>query len=474
MIILTAKLVIPQEITVHLGLPDTKAFNYTLPFGDYIKSVSACLFVPTWPDTALQAHIFTILTFTLSRVYSNYYPAQGYPFDITNTPDADQPFCQQKDIPASIAKLVDALLHSCICCEGKLLPKMSYFSDGHHDLPNKESRSLAEDGYSPSSILSYYFGEGTELNRNISSYALAPGGTLSEEYPGILRRGCTGPSVKNLQIRLNRVGRNFPLIPCIPACDGIFGPYTESAVKGFQEIFLLSGDGIVNPGTWNKLADIYQSVKSFSFISIHEFQRRGHSFQFPGVLAPGAAGEPVKLLQFFLSSISLGDPMVVSTEMTGVFDEKTRLSSESFQLRYDIPATGIVDSLTWEKIYQVYSNQKQCFPSAFLSSSMSSYPGYALLPGMKGAAVRILQNYLSALEEHYPILPSILPSGQYGGKTKAAVTLLQKKFGLAATGTVSAETWELILQLYDDVKSRRCVCRGQFPGRILKEGDSDL
>ena len=75
---------VPQVITVHLGTPKSNARNVTLPFKEYIKNVASSEVYPTWPENALRANIYAITSFALNRVYTEYYRAQGYPFDMTN------------------------------------------------------------------------------------------------------------------------------------------------------------------------------------------------------------------------------------------------------------------------------------------------------------------------------------------------------------------------------------------------------
>ena len=68
-------------------------------------------------------------------------------------------------------------------------------------------------------------------------------------YPGvILRRGMQGPSIRQVQERLNQLGANPRL-----ATDGVFGPATEAAVRAFQSRNGLNADGVVGPNTWNAL-----------------------------------------------------------------------------------------------------------------------------------------------------------------------------------------------------------------------------
>ncbi|MDQ3896861.1 MAG: peptidoglycan-binding protein, partial [Actinomycetota bacterium] len=64
--------------------------------------------------------------------------------------------------------------------------------------------------------------------------------------PRLLRAGVEGEDVRQTQRRLGDWG--WTLVP-----DGIFGPKTHSAVRGFQEGEGLDVDGIVGPGTWTAM-----------------------------------------------------------------------------------------------------------------------------------------------------------------------------------------------------------------------------
>jgi hypothetical protein len=75
-------------------------------------------------------------------------------------------------------------------------------------------------------------------------------------YPGrVVRRGDTGPIVRQLQARLNALGKgshtvlgNKPLV-----VDGDFGPRTEQVVNAFQQRHGLQVDGEIGPRTWAQL-----------------------------------------------------------------------------------------------------------------------------------------------------------------------------------------------------------------------------
>lgn len=71
-------------------------------------------------------------------------------------------------------------------------------------------------------------------------------GTVTIKVP-VLTKGCTGESVKALQILLNGYGCNCGKV------DGSFGPSTLTAVKNYQKKNKLDVDGSVGPATWNAL-----------------------------------------------------------------------------------------------------------------------------------------------------------------------------------------------------------------------------
>ena len=55
---------IPEQITVHLGTPDSNAPNVTVSFPDYIKNVISSEIYPTWPENSIRANIYAAVSFT--------------------------------------------------------------------------------------------------------------------------------------------------------------------------------------------------------------------------------------------------------------------------------------------------------------------------------------------------------------------------------------------------------------------------
>lgn len=72
--IVLSRVVIPEYVVVHDGVPsDSSAPNYYVRYKDYIKNVASSEIYATWPESAIYANILVILSFTLNRVYTEWY-----------------------------------------------------------------------------------------------------------------------------------------------------------------------------------------------------------------------------------------------------------------------------------------------------------------------------------------------------------------------------------------------------------------
>ena len=253
--------VIPEFIVVHDGVPqDRSAPDYTLPFKDYINNVASSEIYANWPTEALKANILAILSFTLNRVYTEWYRSKGYDFTITSSTAFDQAFVYGRNIFQEIADITDELFTFYISKPDINQPLFTQYSDGIRVvrdgwLSQWGSSDLARQGYSAIQILKYYYGYDIVLKeaRKVEGIPIS--------FPGVLRRGSRGENVRVIQSQINRISRNYPLLPRL-VVDGIYGEKTENSVRVFQEIFSLPVTGAVNFPTWYKLSDIFNAVTS--------------------------------------------------------------------------------------------------------------------------------------------------------------------------------------------------------------------
>ena len=376
---------IPETITVHLGAPNEEARNVTVPFTDYIKNVASSEIYPTWGESALRANILAIISYTLNRVYTEYYRSRGYDFDITNSTAWDQAFVEGRSYFENISRLVDDLFDSYIRRIGFIEPLAAKFCNGTtttcDGLSQWGSEELSQQGYNSVEILQYYYGD------NIEIVSGAPIENITQSYPGIpLQIGSTGPFVTQIQSALNRIGRNYPAIPKINPVNGIFGEDTQAAVKAFQSIFSLAEDGIVGRATWYQIVRIYVAVQRLA-----ELQSQGQQEYFlaayPQDLSLGDDGEGVRYLQYMLSVLTEFIPEITPLSQSGTFDIATRNAVQAFQGFAGLPVTGAVDAATWDAIYEEFSAVESTVFDTTLpgnnedTASLQQNPGQTLSPG---------------------------------------------------------------------------------------------
>ena len=352
---LTGEPFIPETITVHLGSPNSDAQNVTVDFMTYIKNVASSEIYPTWPESSIRANIYVITSFALNRIYTEWYRSRGYDFDITSSTQYDQKFINGREIFDSISNIADEIFSDYVRRQGTVEPLFTAFCNGTtvtcEGLSQWGTVSLAEQGYTPYEILKYYYGDDIEIVRN------APVRTRTPSYPDIeLSEGMAGNEVKNIQVQLNRISRNYPAIPKIAQTDGIFGADTRESVQKFQEIFDLQPTGTVNESTWYKIAYIYTSVKRLAELSSEGLSFEETEKQFANEQKIGSQGFQVREIQYYLSVVGAYYDAVLPVEITGYFGEETEKSVKSFQQVFGLPQTGVAGGAVWNDIAGLYSD----------------------------------------------------------------------------------------------------------------------
>ena len=457
---------IPENITVHLGPPDSDADNVTLSFLDYIKNVASSEIYPTWPENALRANIYAQISFALNRIYTEWYPSQGYDFDITNSTAFDQAFVPNRDIYDNISRLVDSLFNSYVRRQGSIEPYFTQYCNGTtvtcEGLSQWGTVPLAEQGLIPYEILQNYYGDDIDIVQN------APVGSNTPSYPGEpLRIGSSGGDVRTLQTRLNRISTDYPAIPKIYPIDGVFATETFEAVRAFQRIFNLTEDGIVGPATWYRIAFLYSAVKRLSELNSEGISLQELEQQYPGVLQFGATGNIVSVVQYSLALISAFYETVPAVSINGIFDEATRTAVTAFQKQAGIAVDGIVGEDTWDAILDAYYGILESIDN--LSLPVQLFPGVLLTQGSRGEYVSVLQRYLSYIADTFDEIPQIPVTGIFGSQTDAAVRAYQELFGLPVDGRVGLTTWNSIAGTYDDLRNGFVKNEGQYPGYSLSQ-----
>lgn len=447
------EVIIPDYVVVHLGPPDSPARNIQVSFSDYLKNVASSIVYPTWPEAALEANIYAQISFILNRLYNEWYPSRGYPFDVTSTEEYDQKFEEGRNIYGNVSRIVDRIFNQYIKRAGRKEPFLATYCDGEDDCEGMslwKSLDLAQEGYDSYQILRFFYPPdiGIVTSKLFESFYVL--------YPGTpLRLGSTGEDVERIQRYLNEISVNFPFIPEIENPTGVFDDATEIAVRTFQQIFSLDVDGIVGIETWYKLTSVYAAMRNLLALSVIGNMTIGDTPP-DVVLRQGDTGDDVRTLQYMIDYLSFFIPEILSVDPDGLFGPRTAESVRSFQTYTGVPADAVVDQETWERLYNTYWYIKDIIsitPSELPSPDLTPYPGYLMGVGSKGEHVEFIQEHLNRIGDNYRIIQKLKVDGIFGPDTEEAVVAFQKQFILKPDGIVGPITWDKMIEIYDEVTS---------------------
>lgn len=257
--IVLSRVVIPEYVVVHDGPPNRDAQNYYVLYKDYIKNVASSEIYATWPIEAIEANILAIMSFTMNRVYTEWYRNRGYDFTITSSTAYDQKWIYGRNIYENISNLVDNIFDKYLSRPGVRQPILTQYCDGRRvTCPGSMSQwgscNLGEQGYDALSIIRYFYGDDMYINtaEQISG--------VPASWPGYnLDIGASGEKVAQMQEQLDTIAQVYSAIPRITA-DGIYGERTKEAVRTFQRIFDLPQTGITDFATWYMISQIYVGI----------------------------------------------------------------------------------------------------------------------------------------------------------------------------------------------------------------------
>ena len=258
--IVLSRVVIPEYVVVHDGpIGDKSAVDHYVRYKDYIKNVAACEIYSTWPRATLEANILAIMSFTMNRVYTEWYRNKGHDFTITSSTAYDHKWMPGKTTYDSINLIVDEIFSNYLSRPNVKQPILTQYCDGKRVscpewMTQWGSKYLGDQGYAPIEILRYYYGENMYIN---TAEQIAG---IPASWPGYdLTIGSSGDKVRQMQEQINRISRDYPSIPTI-AADGQYGENTAAAVRKFQNVFGLPETGVVDYPTWYKISEIYVGV----------------------------------------------------------------------------------------------------------------------------------------------------------------------------------------------------------------------
>lgn len=460
------EVVIPKQITVHLGAPTASATNVTVGFQNYIANVASSEVYPTWPEEALRANILAQISLALNRIWTEWYPSRGYAFNITGSPSYDQAYVSGRTVFAVMEKLTAELFNTYVRRSGDQEPYFTEYCDGKlvtcPGMKQWGTVDRANEGKNALQILRYYYGDRVQLatTNNIAS--------IPSSWPGVtLKRGSTGTSVSILQRQLSRIAKDYPAFGK-PEVTGTFDAATEQAVKNFQKQFSLTADGLVGKATWYKISFIYVSVKDLAELTSEGETATGteSSGSWPGVvLRRGSKGSDVEQVQFWLSELAQFNSALPDLTVDGSFGAATEKAVKIFQQEQGLTADGVVGQATWDALYAAWLDMQSDLGG-------TAWPGVVLRRGDTGMEVRLVQYWLRLASDNYSALSAVNVDGNFGAATEKAVSGFQSLFGLTADGLVGRTTWnklnEVALAVVNEIVQPNVV-PGQFTTAV-REG----
>jgi len=232
---------------------------HTLHNTRFTKNVASSEIYATWPDATIRSNVLAIISFTLNRVFTEWYRNKGYNFTITSSTAYDHAFFYGRNIFTNISQIVDEMFTTYITRPGIRQPLLAQYCDGRQSqCPNWMtqwgSKDLGDQGYTATQILRHYYGSEVYLSQAVKVAG------IPSSFPNTnLQVGSRGNDVRKIQEQLNAIANNYPAIPKIRV-DGVFGPQTDASVKKFQEVFRMPASGIVDFPTWYRISDIYVAV----------------------------------------------------------------------------------------------------------------------------------------------------------------------------------------------------------------------
>ena len=129
--IVLSRVVVPEYVVVHDGAPsDSTARDYYVRYRDYIKNVACSEIYATWTDAAIRANVLAIMSFTLNRVYTEWYRNKGYDFTITSSTAYDHKWIYGRNIFDDISLIVDEMFANYLSRPNVKQPILTQYCDG--------------------------------------------------------------------------------------------------------------------------------------------------------------------------------------------------------------------------------------------------------------------------------------------------------------------------------------------------------
>ena len=158
-------------------------------------------------------------------------------------------------------------------------------------------------------------------------------------------------------------------------------------------------------------------------------------------------------IQRILRGLETRDNGISAVRLTGVFNTETRDATKSFQDKYGLPATGVVDYATWQVLQAVDKAQRDAYRLAEAVYILPRSEEYAIYPGAQDDVVYVIQHMLNVVGQEIDEIGEVSFTGVYDEDTQNAVRALQRKSLLESDGIISPATFNALAREYERINS---------------------
>lgn len=151
--------------------------------------------------------------------------------------------------------------------------------------------------------------------------------------------------IRSLQTMLRVIGEGDNRQPSIIP-DGIYGPQTMRAVAAFQRNHTLPATGVADQKTWDSIHAEYEPAltKAAPAQPLELVLDPGMVFR------RGDSDPDLYIVQAVLLVLSKLYDGISAPSQSGILDEATAFSIETFQEMTALPRTGELDKITWKHL----------------------------------------------------------------------------------------------------------------------------
>ena len=156
----------------------------------------------------------------------------------------------------------------------------------------------------------------------------------------------------------------------------------------------------------------------------------------------------VQSLQMMLRNIATEYDDVATVVPDGIFGAQTLESVQSFQQKFGIIPTGVVDFDTWNKIVEVSDNVTKINSPGrlFLGFNESNND---ILPGQTALELYVIQAMMKAVSYKILGMPDVDITGTHDMQSVSAVRKLQNSMGIDDDGIITLEFYNNLTHLYE-------------------------